>query len=181
MTPLFRPGILRAFRLAPWRREDLEHDVRDEIDHHVQLTIESLVAAGYTPDDARAEALRRLGDATSLEDVHRRLLTAAQRRENRMRLHDRIGAVADDTRYALRQLRRAPGFAAAVTLTFALGIGANATMFGLVDRLLLRAPAQVDSPERVVELGATWPRPDGPPANQRSVPYPTYKAYRAAL
>ena len=54
-----------------------------------------------------------------------------------------------DVRYAARGLRRKPGFTAAVVLTLGLGIGANATMFGIVDRLLFRPPAYIQSPERV--------------------------------
>ena len=52
-------------------------------------------------------------------------------------------------RYAVRGLRRKPGFAAAVILTLALGIGANATMFGIIDRLLFRPPAYMQTPDRV--------------------------------
>jgi predicted permease len=175
-----RPGIPRTFRLALRRRDHLEHEVRDEIEHHLELAIESLVASGLTRDEARSEALRRLGGAPSIDDVHRRLVAAAQQRENRMRLTERFDAIRDDTRYALRKLRRSPGFAIAVALTFALGIGANATMVGLVDRLLLRGPAGVDHPERILALKATWTW-EGPPGNQSTFPYPTYEAFRTGL
>ena len=69
-----------------------------------------------------------------------------------MRCREWFVSIAHDARYALRQLRRAPGFATAVTLTLALGIGANAAMFGLVDQLLLRAPTGVEHPETVSRL-----------------------------
>jgi hypothetical protein len=54
-----------------------------------------------------------------------------------------------DVRYAVRGLRRKPAFAAAVVLTLGLGIGANATMFSVVDRLLFRPPAYIHAPDRV--------------------------------
>ena len=59
---------------------------------------------------------------------------------------------ARDLRVALRQHRRAPGFAVLVVITLAIGIGANATMAGAIDRLLLRPPPHVRAPERVVRL-----------------------------
>jgi predicted permease len=58
-------------------------------------------------------------------------------------------------------MRRAPGFAAAVVLTFALGIGANAVMFGIVDRLLLRPPAYIAHPEQVRRLAGEFTRSSG--------------------
>jgi putative ABC transport system permease protein len=65
-----------------------------------------------------------------------------------------------DLKYAARGLRRKPGFAAAVVLTLGLGIGANATMFGIVDRLLFRPPTFMKSPDLVhrLYLGRTFDR-----------------------
>ena len=54
-----------------------------------------------------------------------------------------------DLRYAARGLRRKPGFTTAVVLTLGLGLGANATMFSIVDRLLFRPPAYIHAPDRV--------------------------------
>lgn len=61
----------------------------------------------------------------------------------------RLEAIWQDLKYALRSLRAKPGFTAAVVLTLGLGIGANAAMFGIVDRLLFRAPSYMKDPDRV--------------------------------
>ena len=57
-----------------------------------------------------------------------------------------------DLGLAIRQIRRSPGFAALIVITLGVGIGANVTMAGAIDRLLLRAPAHVRDPERIVRL-----------------------------
>src|SRR5512144_463515 len=63
-------------------------------------------------------------------------------------------AIADafrhDLHFAVRGIRRRPAFTAMVVTTFALGIGANATMFGILDRLLFQAPVHIADPDRVV-------------------------------
>jgi len=60
-----------------------------------------------------------------------------------------LDAIWQDLKYAARGLRKKPGFAGAVVLTLALGVGANAAMFGVVDRLLFRAPNYMKDPDRV--------------------------------
>src|SRR5271169_6175957 len=61
-------------------------------------------------------------------------------------------ALIQDIQYGLRMLRRNPGFALAVVLTLALGIGANVTMFSVVDALLFRMPEHVRAPEQIVNV-----------------------------
>jgi predicted permease len=77
-------------------------------------------------------------------------------------------------RYSLRQLARAPGFTAIAVLTLAIGIGANTAIFGVVNELLLRPPAHVLDPERIVSI---WTSDfSGPPYGTSS--YPDYEAFR---
>jgi predicted permease len=79
-----------------------------------------------------------------------------------------LDALWYDAHYALRGFRRRPGFTAVIVATLALGIGANTTMFGLLDRLLLEAPGHIADPDRVVLFNIRWPGLDGA---QTSQPY----------
>src|SRR5688500_2117729 len=154
-----RPGIRRSFRLAVFRRARREADLSDELRLHVELRTAQLVARGLDPEDARAEALRRLGDST-FEGAFWRLLPYRTRAEQRMRARDWLDAIRQDVGFSLRQLRRNPGFTLAVIGTLAVAIGATATMFGIVDRLMFRPPAHVEAPENVYRLFMTFIRPE---------------------
>ena len=156
------------------RRETrLERDVRLEIEHHVAASTDYLIERGVPADAARAEAIRRLG---SFEDAHRRLYPYARDREARMRLREAIGSFVHDVRYAGRVCARERGFTALMIATLALGIGVNAAMFGVVDRLLLRGPAHVRDADRVLRVYYTG-APSGSPPNTFSAN--GYAAYTA--
>jgi putative ABC transport system permease protein len=81
--------------------------------------------------------------------------------------------ISQDLRYGFRMLAKSPGFAATAVLTLALGIGANTTIFSLLDALFLRPLPGITEPDRMVEIGRTH---DGQGFN--SVSYPDYRDYR---
>jgi putative ABC transport system permease protein len=169
------PRIRRALRIPASRRRTVETETDDEIRFHLAARADALVAHGFTREAAEAEALRRFG---VLEEVRPQLLAAAKRREERLSMFQHLDAVRDDIRYALRQLRRAPGFSAALAVTFALGIGANATMFEILDRLLFRPPAFMPDADRVGRVYLRRPRGDGTERIDNNISYLRYTEMR---
>ncbi|MGH7637108.1 MAG: ABC transporter permease, partial [Gemmatimonadaceae bacterium] len=163
------------FRLPLRRPGQLEAEVDDEIRLHLELRVQALMRDGMSRTVAEREAQSRFG-AGEGADVE--LLAAARRREARLSLLDRLDAIAHDLRFALRQIRRSPGLVVSVALAFGLGIGANATMFGIVDRLLLRAPAHVASAHELVELKVQKTGASGRTFANEVVNYPEYTDVR---
>ena len=145
-----RRRFRRLFRLAPWRRDAIEAELHEELEFHLERRAAQYRDQGLSADEAWARAVGRFG---SEKAVDKTLKQTARRREAGMRWSNILDAIAQDTRYVVRGLGRAPGFTAAVTMTLALGIGANAMMFGVLDRLLLRPPAHVANPEEIRRLG----------------------------
>ena len=148
-------GVARLFRLIG-RDAPIEDEIDVELDFHLDAEAARLVSLGMRPDAAREEARRRFGD---LSRAKRDLARIDRSRRTKERRVSRLEDFRQDLGYALRGFRRQPGFAAVIMLTLGLGIGANATMFGLLDQLLLKPPAHVVAPDRVVRLQLTESEP----------------------
>jgi len=157
-----RAGVKRLFRL-PLRRRDLaQADADAELQAFIDERTDDLVRRGLSPSDASAEAIRRLG--APLSEVRESLRTSAARREARLHVRDVLDDFNHDIRYAARGLARRPGFTAAAVLCLAIGIGANATMFGIVDALVLRQPPGIRDPRSLV-----WIAPERAPFGFREI------------
>src|SRR5215510_9140828 len=124
-----------------WFRRSRLDDISDEIRSHIEEKTEALVAAGMSRADAESAARRAFGNVTSTQEAARDV----------WRLATLIEGLAADMRYALRGLIQKPGFSVAVILTLALGIGANAVVFALVNAVVLR-PLPYPHAERLVSL-----------------------------
>ncbi len=137
----------RLFRL-PFSRDRVRRDVDTELSFHLEGRIEELVARGMARDDAEREAKRRFGDRAHVEaEVEQIDVSTHQRRALRERLDD----VRQDVVFALRQLRKSPGFTLVAILTLALGIGANSAIFSVVYGVLLK-PLPYQNGNRIVEV-----------------------------
>jgi putative ABC transport system permease protein len=168
---MVRPGIRRLFHLA-LRRADLSaRDVDEEIRTHLQLRTEQLMRDGMAPEIAHEAAVQKFG---SFPVVERELHHVAHQRDRTMRLQEWFEGLRQDVRYAARALRREPMFTAFVVTTLALGIGANAAMFGVVDRLLIRGPAHITDPARVMRVYYTGQSAGGSEFTSNSFGYVTY-------
>ena len=155
-------------------RRAANDEVEDEFAFHIEMRTRELIADGWAPDAARREALRLFGD---LDDARRYCRDLTLRRERHVMRRELFDGIRQDLAFAARSLRRSPGFTLAAVLTLALGVGANVTMFGIVDRLLLRPPAHVTAPELVHRLYFTETAANsGETQTDPVVSYPAYVA-----
>ena len=129
---------LRYRGRAFFRRGQVERELEQELQFHLERETDRQIQAGLSPAEARLRARAAFGGVERVKE---------ESRDGRGLVL--LEAASQDLRYALRALRRSPGFTAAVILTLGLGIGANAAMFGVVDRLLFRPPAYLTDAQRV--------------------------------
>jgi len=136
-------GWRRLLRL-PFGRA--ERDVDDEVRFHIAERVADLEALGESPEAARNRALEEFGD---VDAVRAELVEIDRGVESKRRRAAWWEGIAQDARQVTRGLLRTPGFTVMVIVTLALGIGANAVVFSLIDRLFFQPPAGVPHPENV--------------------------------
>jgi len=139
-------GLLRNARADERASEERER----EIAAHLALLEEEFRAKGMTAEEARRQAHLRLGNPTMIREEMRQM-GSFPLLENLWR----------DVGYALRQMRKSPGFAVTAILVMALGIGANVALFTVVRSVLLR-PLPFPDPNRLVMLYGYQGNPPGP-------------------
>lgn len=122
---IFR-GILHRLRVL-FRGEQYASEVDEEMRFHLSLDTEHRMRAGVEAGQAAVESRRHFGNPTYIKEEVRYAAGARW-----------LDAAAQDLRYALRSLRRAPAFAALAVATLALGIGSSTAMFSVVDAIVLR-------------------------------------------
>jgi len=123
------------------RGSRLDQDLDDEVRSHIEFAVEENIARGMTAPEARRTALREFGGVAQTKEDFRN-----------QRGLPFVEVLVQDTRYALRQLRKSPGFTLTVVITLALGIGANTAIFTLVQGILLRS-LPVNDPSRLYRIG----------------------------
>ena len=129
-------------RLIDWfRRDQLDAELAEELRFHQSQLQRDNETIGVASDDARWAARRQLGNVTRIRESARDRWSVPW-----------CDHVAQDVRDALRSLRRSRGFTLGVVLTLGLGLGANAAVFAVVDRLLFRPPARLMEPARVNQV-----------------------------
>ncbi len=127
-------------------RRDFEKDMTDELSFHIEQYKEELIQSGVSPAEAARRARIEFGGRNSIE--------RDCREARRLDLFDELGR---QLRYAYRILRKAPGFTITALLTLAVCLGANLTIFAVINSILLR-PLPFPESDRLVTIFNTYPK-----------------------
>lgn len=166
-------GIRRLFRIDDVTPR-VDHEIDEEIGHHLQQAVRDYVRRGLDEEEALARARARFGDMRAYREALRTIDDGRTAMKERSQWIDGLlRALA----FAWRGIRRSPAFTASVISILALGIGANAVMFGVVDRLLLSPPQHVVDADRLRLLHVRRIGFNGDVYLASTIAYPDYRDF----
>ena len=137
----------RQLKSLIWR-DSIAEQVDAELDFHLEMLTRELMESGLSQEAAHAQALQRFGNLGAVTSTCRKI---GLQREREMRRTEYLDELRQDGAHAVRQLRKAPGFAVVAIVTLALAIGANSAFFSVVSAVLLR-PLPYPAADRLTVL-----------------------------